>query len=147
MRLKGLLVPEHLVRLVETGQWRGWLSAETLARIAPGMDARIELCESFDDMASNSGMPRRLGRDYVELFHVYLGSQTPAKPLPWMDEEQSLFIAVGDYGDDTGFALDYRANAECPRVVGGFWERLPHLACQWKVVANSFDAFAHVLGF
>jgi hypothetical protein len=71
VRIKGLLVPARLVRLVESGRWRGCLSAETLARIAPGMDARIELCASFGDML-------RAEPPAVEQFHFYRGSQQPA---------------------------------------------------------------------
>jgi hypothetical protein len=108
------------------------------------MDARIELCDSFDRMLKVSHWwPAN------EQLRIYLGSQKPAPlPLPWLDQEQRLFIAVGDYGDDTGFALDYRGSPEHPRVVGGFWEgKSPDHARLWKIVANSFDEFAAALGF
>lgn len=121
---------------------------DVLARIAPGMDARIELCSSLEFMARESrGSLGATGRSRDERFRVYRGSTEPAAlPLPWLDEEQALFIAVGDYGDDTGFALDYRADPENPRVVGGFWEG-QFRAMRWIVVAASFAEFATALGF
>jgi hypothetical protein len=160
--LKGLVLPDRLVELVETGQWRGWLEPATLERIAPGRDLRIELCSSFEMMVRNSQFlghintshprrwwhPRRTSDDQ---FRTYLSSNyAPNRAdLPWLDEEKSLFIAIGDYGDDTGFALDYRPNPDRPRVVGGFWEgdHPKSWAIVWKRIADSFDEFARSLGF
>jgi hypothetical protein len=129
--LKGLVLPDRLVELVEAGQWCGWLEPATLERIAPGRDLRIELCPSFEMMVRNSqflgdmNMSRhrrwwRSRRTSDDQFRTYLSSKYAPDhaDLPWLDEEKSLFIAVGDYGDDTGLPSTTGPARTAPESLG-----------------------------
>ena len=80
------------------------------------------------------------------LFRVARGSAAGPVRLPWLDTELSFFIAINrNPGDDVAIALDYRGDAGEPAVVASdFWTE--PIACLWRPVAPSFEAFAAMLG-
>jgi hypothetical protein len=147
--VKGLTLPPKLVSLVESKRWRGRVS--NLAEIAPSMDALIDLCPTYEMMESESdlltGLVERGHAPYLAILRTYLGSKHDQHDdLPWLDEEKSVFVAVGDYGDDTGFALDYRLDADNPRVVLGFWGgQGKQRQIAWQEVASNFNQFLDML--
>ena len=78
-------------------------------------------------------------------FHEYRGSFHAARPLPWIDVEKTLFIAVNRrIGDDIGIALDYRNDPNEPSVIGGDW--LSGDGLRYQLITHTFRQFAAALG-
>ena len=151
-RLRGDL-PEPAVSRAG-GATRAHRSGRSRRGRSERFDSHAESRAHFQCVCSRTSHPRRWWhpqRTSDDQFRTYLSSKYAPNhaDLPWLDEEKSLFIAIGDYGDDTGFALDYRPNPDRPRVVGGFWEGdyPKSWAIVWKRIADSFDEFARSLGF
>lgn len=81
------------------------------------------------------------------LFQEYQGSTSIERPLPWLDAEKALFIAVNrDPGADLGIALDYRTNSKDPRVVASDWWSEENSKCNWRLVDERFSNFVQKLG-
>ena len=79
-------------------------------------------------------------------FREYRGSESEPRPLPWLDDDLALFIAVNrEIGADIGIALDYRTSASNPRVVGSDWWSGDN-TCSWREVTSTFSDFVGRLG-
>jgi hypothetical protein len=137
----GLVLPRLLVGLIRQGRWRH-----------PGDEALRELIpflrEPIDFTDSHFESPLYLAElDCAEFCRIARGSQRPeASDLPWLDAEKAVFVAINRYpGDDLAIALDYRTDADDPRVVAGDWQR-GRGGCLWREVAATFSAFVAALG-
>ena len=139
MKLK---VPPLFETLVESGRWSH-----------PGDEIlRREIPLLTDPVVFRSGLPKSTvagelagftARDW-ETFKMYRDTQ-PARPLPWLNADRAVFIAVNKTpGDDVAIALDYRMDATAPRVVASHWR--DDKSHEWFEVAESFEAFARSLG-
>jgi hypothetical protein len=68
------------------------------------------------------------------------GGGTISRPLPWLDADLALFIAVNrEIGADLGIALDYRTSSDDPRVVASDRRTGDH-TCHWKEAFPTFSA-------
>lgn len=79
-------------------------------------------------------------------FREYRSSESGARPLPWLDDDLALFIAVNrEIGADIGIALDYRTSSIDPRVVASDWWSSDPTTCYWREVASTFSEFVRRL--
>lgn len=143
--VNALPMPERLVALIRQRQW-----------VHPG-DARLRefipfLVDPIDFLMSPAVMARESRWELADdsrlstVFHVVRGSRL-AEPveLPWLDADRSFFVAVNRCpGDDVGVALDYRTDADDPRVVAADWGS--GQSCIWREVAPTFSEFVQLLG-
>jgi hypothetical protein len=75
-------------------------------------------------------------------FREYRSSESEAQPLPWLDADLALFIAVNrESGADIGIALDYRTSSVDPRVVASDWWSSDTTSCYWREVTSTFSEF------
>jgi hypothetical protein len=75
------------------------------------------------------------------------GSVRPVPALPWLDIEQCLPFGGGWWGDDLWLVLDYRDDADSPRIVANeFVREQAGLGLVWREIAPSFDVFWQALG-
>ena len=79
-------------------------------------------------------------------FREYRSSESEPRPLPWLDDDLALFIAVNrEIGADIGIALDYRTSFTDPRVVASdWWSGDP--TCYWREVTATFSELVSRLG-
>ena len=140
MRFK---IPLLLRTLIETGQWRhpgDDVLRQLIPKLTDPVDFRnwVPLNTVADEISSFS--PRDL-----ESFKLYRSTDDVHHPLPWLNADQAVFIAVNRIpGDDVAIALDYRDSANEPTVVASCWpENKFH---EWFKVAESFEGFARSLG-
>ena len=121
---------------------------EVLARVMPWFRDPLVFLASVPAMEDRS-KALDLWVDDASLARVFgfaRGAADGPVELPWLDVDTAFFIAVAQYaGDETAVALDYRTGAIEPRVVASDVWTAPG-ACDWRVVAESFTAFAAVLG-
>ncbi|MDN3029485.1 hypothetical protein [Streptomyces sp. S.PB5] len=146
--VRGLVLPARLSALMREGRWRHPGDAE-LTKLIPWFEDPLDFLTSAEQMRRESRSLDRLADDprLRELFRTVRGSSCPAAvDLPWLDTEQAILIAVNRRaGDDVALALDYRAGAVDPRVVGSdCWTSSRE--CAWRVVAPAFSSFADALG-
>lgn len=145
MTIKGLPLPELLVKLLEAGAWQH-PGDRVLAQVIPFLREPVDFLGSVAAMRRESSMAFAEDPQY-SFFHLLCGSRhrTPIE-LPWLDVDLAVFVAVNrDPGDDVGVALDYRTSREDPRVVAGDWWSEPHV-CLWREVAPTFSEFVALVG-
>lgn len=134
-------IPILLRTLIETGRWQhpgDDVLRQVIPRLTDPVDFRRWLPRTTiaDEVASFS-------RESLQLFKLYRNSE-PYRPLPWLNADQAVFIAVNRVpGDDVAVALDYRASADEPTVVASCWP--DNKFYEWFEVADSFDTFARTL--
>jgi hypothetical protein len=79
-------------------------------------------------------------------FREFRSSESESRPLPWLDDDLALFIAVNrEIGADIGIALDYRTSSSDPRVVASDWWT-DDKTCYWREVTSTFSEFVSRLG-
>jgi hypothetical protein len=97
----------------------------------PAMEDRSKALDLLVDDAS-----------LAQVFRLARSAAEGRVELPWLDVDNAFLIAVARYaGDETAVALDYRARASEPWVVASDVWTEPG-ACNWRVVAETFTAFA-----
>ncbi|BCJ39535.1 hypothetical protein GCM10010168_62170 [Actinoplanes ianthinogenes] len=147
VRVRGLVVPELLLRLLHRGAWRH-PGEDALARTMPWFADELDFLATVHDMERRSGALDHLVEDETtaHIFSLVRGSPTAPVSLPWLDVDKAFFIAVAKYaGDDTAVALDYRTNASDPRVVASdIWTEPSRMS--WRVVAPAFSSLIDELG-
>jgi hypothetical protein len=137
-----LKIPALLRTLIETGRWQhpgDDVLRQRIPRLADPVDFRNWVPQNTvaDEIASFSPRDR-------ETFKLYRDTDDLHRPLPWLNADKAVFIAVNRVpGDDVAIALDYRDSADEPTVVASCWpEDKFH---EWFKVADSFDEFAQSL--
>jgi hypothetical protein len=84
------------------------------------------------------------------IYKVLFGSTRGQVPdLPYLDTAEAICIGGGaDYGDDTWLLLDYRTDANDPRVIGNHWVYVPDgpgrsllVDFRWVEIAPSLSEF------
>src|SRR4051812_41447087 len=91
-----------------------------------------EAAMRFESQGQCVGLPR---------FREYRSSESESQPLPWLDADLKLLIAVNrERGADIGIALDYRTSSVDPRVVASDWWSGDQ-TCYWREVASTFSEF------
>jgi hypothetical protein len=148
IHVRGLLVPDLLFDLLRAGAWHHPGDA-ALAELMPWFADPLDFLCSVQAMALESRSLDRLVEDdtTAQVFRLARSSNATGRvQLPWLDVDQAFFIAVARYaGDDTAVALDYRAGASNPRVVASdIWSEPRRYV--WRVVAETFPAFAAAAG-
>jgi hypothetical protein len=79
-------------------------------------------------------------------FREYRSSESEPRPLPWLDDDFALFIAINrEAGADIGIALDYRTSPVDPRVVTSDWWSIDPTTCYWQEVTSTFSEFVRRL--
>ena len=140
MRFK---IPILLRTLIETGRWQhpgDDVLRQVIPKLADPVDFRNWVPQGTvaDEIASFS-------RQDLETFKLYRNTDDLHRPLPWLNADQAVFIAVNRIpGDDVAIALDYRNSPDDPIVVASCWPENKHH--EWFKVADSFDTFARALG-
>lgn len=135
-------IPIMLRTLIETGHWQhpgDDVLRQLMPRLVDPVDFRNWVPQNTvaDEIASF--LPRDL-----ETFKLYRNSDDRQLPLPWLNADQAVFIAVNRIpGDDVAIALEYRDSADEPTVVASSWPEDKHL--EWFEVAESFDSFVRLL--
>jgi hypothetical protein len=154
LTVRGLALPQLLVRLLDSGRWRH-PGDDRLHAVVPWFEDPLDFLHSPGEMRRESCFLYEDGsadnRRDSALFHVVRGSVTGPGDLPWLDVEQAFNIAVNSrLGDDVAIALDYRTDPSDPRVVGSdVWtgqHQTGRVQYVWRQVAPAFSAFAEALG-
>jgi hypothetical protein len=139
-----LQLPPLLRTLVVSGRWIH-PGDEILRREVPLLIDPVDFRNGLpvDTVAAEMSANRFAPEDW-EFFKMYRNDQ-PERPLPWLNADRAVFIAVNRIpGDDVAIALDYRNDLSIPHVVASHWR--DRRSCEWFEVAPSFDAFARSLG-
>lgn len=148
VRVRGLVLPDLLVELLETGRWRH-PGDDVLREIMPWFEDPLDFLVDHDQMRRETGALDVLSANeaLARLFRLRRGGEHAAPvELPWLDVEAAVLIAVNRYaGDDVAIALDYRTGASDPRVVASDLFTDPR-GCAWRTVAPAFSAFVAALG-
>lgn len=140
-RVSGLKLPPRLRERIAAGKWKT-PSDERMSAILPGLKGRVDFLETHAAIASESLDALADHMNTSCLFKVYRGSRDEAQPLPWLDAERAVVIAVNrDPGADLAVVLDYRDAEASPCVVFSDWWSEPR-RCNWVKAYDSFDAFA-----
>jgi hypothetical protein len=136
--VNGLPLPSLLVDMLRSGQWCHPGDA-VIRKLIPLLTDPVDFLTSIDRMRRES--PKRMAgdREMERIFH-FVSDQAGVSDLPWLDVNRAVFIAVCRFaGDDTAIALDYRTDANDPRVVASAYDDT--LGYRWIEVAPSFSAF------
>ena len=141
--VNGLPLPDLLVSLMRTGQWRHPGDSK-LTELIPFLADPVDFL-TIEGMARESSGFLADEPDMSTLFHEVRGSRVDGPvELPWRDVERSFFVAVCRFpGDDVGIALDYRTSESDPRVIASNWEEGHR--CRWTEVATSFSRFVDMM--
>ena len=151
--VNGLVLPTLMKRLLQLGKW-----------VHPGDDVLHELMpwgsDAFDllDMdgmkrESQFGLAKRGGVDlfFREASERLLTQRVP--PLPWLNTDMAVMIACNrEPGADVGICLDYRTDANDPRVVASHWpeslssESYEDFGHFWREVTPTFSEFVKAVG-
>ena len=154
LTVRGLVLTQLLVGLLNSGQWRH-PGDDVLSAVVPWFEDPLDFLHSPGEMRRESHWLYEDGsaddRRDSELFHVVRGSVAGPSDLPWLDVEQAFNVAVNKMpSDDVAIALDYRTDPSDPRVVGSdAWtggHQTGRLQYVWRQVAPTFSAFAEALG-
>ncbi len=128
---------------MQSGRWTQ-PDDELIRRLVPCLHEPIDLLLGENQMRFESQLHPAWKDD--PFFREFFGSEHGDRPLPWLDREQALFVAVNrNLGDDIGIALDYRTNSLDPRVVASNWHSKKR-GCCWEQVAPRFSLFVAMLG-
>ena len=146
--VRDLPLPAVLVQLIMGHRWKH-PSDDAIQRAIPFLADPVDFL-NVDAMRRKDfgSLPDDLG--WALLYRVYRGSKDPnPRDSTWLDVEKAVTIAVCRYaGDDVAIALDYRNDAEQPRVVASHWvpneDRGHHT--EWHEVAPTFGEFARMVG-
>ncbi|MDR7276609.1 hypothetical protein [Catenuloplanes atrovinosus] len=120
VRVRGLVVPELLLHLLQRGAWRH-PGEKALARTIPWFADELDFLATVHDMEWESCALDHLVEDETtaQIFSLARGGSTVPVSPPRLDVDKAFFIAVARYaGDDTAVALDYRTNASDPSPLG-----------------------------
>ena len=140
--MANVALPPLLVDLMRTNRWVQPDEA-VWKRTIPFLDGPVDLLDLDAMEFESQGHLADIHDDWMR--QMRSDSNTPSKPLPWLDVSQSFFIAVNSIpGDDIGIALDFRnSDAENPRVVASKWK---DNGCEWKLAVSTFRKFVEVTG-
>src|SRR6185312_14115493 len=112
-------IPDALLRLIETGQWRH-PGDEALRSIVPFVHEPLDFLCSIESIQAQSASIRSSSLEGLGI--VNSSSARSGDPL-LLNADRALLIAINRHrGDDVAIALDFRANATEPRVVASAWE-------------------------
>ena len=144
-----LSIPPLLSELITAGRWKQ-PSDKTITTVIPFLREPVDFFMDIEQMqrVSLQYLPIFLDPpNLADVFHVYRGSNTPAKDLPWLDVEKSLLIAGNRIsGDDVAIILDYRTDLYDPRVVANDWWTENNTKCLWTEVESKFSKFVQRIG-
>jgi hypothetical protein len=136
-------VPLLLRTLIESDRWNH-PGEEILRREVPLLADPVDFRNRVSIDSAASELASSFTSQDWDVFKLYRDDQ-PERPLPWLNADRALFIAVNRVpGDDVAIALDYRADGSAPRVVASHWR--DGKSCEWFEVAESFEAFARSIG-
>lgn len=136
-------IPILLQTLIETGQWQH-PGDDVLRRAIPKLLDPVDFRDWVPQTTVAAEIENSFTLENWDAFKLYRKGQ-PERPLPWLDADQAIFIAVNRYpGDDVAIALDYRDSADDPTVVASCWADNKY--CEWFKVAENFVTFARNLG-
>jgi len=138
-----LPMPPLFRMLVDSGRWNH-PGDEILRREVPLLVDPVDFRSWLPiDTAAAEVESRFTSQDW-DVFKMYRDDQ-PARPLPWLNADRALFIAINRVpGDDVAIALDYRMDTTAPHIVASHWR--DNKSLEWFEVAPSFEAFARSLG-
>ena len=131
-----LPLPPLLSQLIASDRWRHPSDATMLAAVP-------FLREPVDFLLTEAHMRFESQGQCVDVpnFREYRGSASEARPLPWIDADLALMIAVNRVaGADLGIALDYRTSFTDPRVVASDWWTGDG-TLHWHEAFSTFSAF------
>ena len=140
LRESQLPLPPLLSQLIASKRWRQ-PSDKVIFAAVPFLREPVDflLTEAhmrFESQGQCVDMPTA-----PPFFHEYRGSESEARPLPWLDVDLALMIAVNRIpGADLGIALDYRTCFTDPRIVVSDWWTGDE-TCHWREAFSSFSAF------
>jgi hypothetical protein len=142
--VNGLQLPELLVEMVRAGKWHH-PGDDVVARVVPCLGGPVAWLSTVEHIRAQSGSLADDPQLSARFHEVRSSSVGHPVELPWLDADNTVFIAVNrEIGDDLGIALDYRTSPIDPRVVASEW--LPANGCVWREVAPTFSAFVRALG-
>lgn len=118
-----------------SGRWRQPSDA-LLADVVPFLRDPVDFCLTEAQLRFN------WCAQLVEFpsFRLYRGNKSAERPLPWLDADKQVFIAINRIpGDDVAIALDYRTSFADPHVVASEWS--DDGFSNWRKVSSTFSAF------
>lgn len=135
-------IPQLLLTLIESGQWHH-PGDDVLYRVIPLLSDPIDFRSWIPSTVASELQGSFTPRDF-ESFKMYRNNQ-PARPLPWLNADEAVFIAVNRIpGDDVAIALDFRDAKVEPKVVASHYR--DNKSLEWFEVAATFAEFAQLLG-
>lgn len=139
-----LALPNQLEELIRAGRWKT-PSDLVLERLFPGTCVCVRFLETRDDITGESLELLADHLNTARIFKVYRGSRDRESPLPWLDVEKSVVLAVSENSEiDFAIALDYRETSISPSVVYSDWWTEPGV-CNWVRAFDSFSSFAKAM--
>jgi hypothetical protein len=144
-------IPPLLARLLDDGRWQHPGDA-VLRRVAPFIVDPLDFLTSVEEIARESKSVAH--PEYVcEIYRERQGSQqVEPVELPWRDLDRSILVAVNrSIGADVAIALDFRTNAEDPRVIGTYWSDVGWRSgwieeSGWMEITPTFSQFLGEIG-
>ena len=138
-------LPALLSALIAEHRWRQPSDA-VISSVIPFLCDPVDFLLTEDRIRAESSGSLADVPEMASLFHLYRGSMSEARPLPWLDVDQSLFVAVNRHpGDDEAVALDFRMSSVDPRVVASDWAD-DYRCCKWREVSSTLSTFVNTLG-
>lgn len=145
--MKILPLPPLLVELISNGRWRQ-PSDDAIIKAVPFLSDPVDFLLVEAQIRRESKGTLADNPQWAEVSHMYRGSMVEARPLPWLDADMALMIAVNrEAGADVGIALDCRANMSNPKVVASEW--IGHgkeTRTLWREVSPTFSKFIEKVG-
>lgn len=144
-----LRLPELLASLLRSIRWRQ-PPDNLFAQTIPFKSDEFQFLLTEDQIRKeSSGSFASIADDprLASTFYLYRGSKQGHRPLPWLDVEAALLIAVNrEMGADVGIALDFRADATNPNVVASAWANDGQReVAPWREVSPTLAVFVRRL--
>jgi len=130
---------------MSTRRWRH-PGNEALAKAVPFLPEPVEFLLTKDAMWEASRGESRDTPVWNNLFHLYRGRHDGHRPLPWIDKELVLVLAINreDAPRDCSIALDFRTGFDNPRVVASHWPADDNTH-HWREAFRCFSDFVDAI--
>ena len=144
MQVNGLELPERLIQLTKSRRWKRPADTHVLAELTGAAKPEDFTFLNLKRVAAETGGMLSLWREGHGNYYNLTSANDPDRSTDsrLLQVERTVLIAVN--WDDEAICLDYRESLDEPKVVCGTWPPDPE-PCQWKVIAETFDAFVEKL--
>src|SRR5258708_6664157 len=145
MMVNGLHLPERLLELVKARRWKRPADTRILAKISGAAKPQDFTFLNLKRIPAETGGMVSLWMEGHGNYYSLTSFSDPDRSVDpgLLNVNRAILIAVN--WDDEAICLDYAENLDVPRVVCGIWPE-DRERCQWKIIADTFEAFVEQLG-